>query len=345
LKIFKLKSFTSIASLLFALSIGNHAVMSAQTPAALVYTDANSGPVPIPSAERDLQTVTAEPWFNVSKTDMQLEGAAFDRAGNLLFVDVYGGRVLRLDPEKRLSAIFTRAGWNPSGIAVHKGGRLYVASVADGKLAGSVLAMQPDGSSVEEIVPAKAGYRPNDLVFDAEGGFYITDFKGTSTEPKGGVYYVSPKGQVTCVLPRVSMANGVALSPDGKDLWMTEYGRNELHRIELQGAATVAPFGTAIAYHFIGPAPDSMRADADGNLYVAIYGQGRVMVFNKNGLPIGQILLPGREVGHNLHSTSMAFRPGTNDLYIVSNDADGGEGANVFHAKGFAKGLVLYSHR
>jgi lactonase len=36
-----------------------------------------------------------------------------------------------------------------------------------------------------------------------------------------------------------------------------------------------------------------MRADADGNLYVAIYGQGRVLVFNKNGLPIGQILLPG----------------------------------------------------
>jgi sugar lactone lactonase YvrE len=50
-----------------------------------------------------------------------------------------------------------------------------------------------------------------------------------------------------------------------------------------------------------------MRADADGNLYVAMYGQGRVMVFNKNGLPIGQVLLPGRRDGHNLRSTSMAF--------------------------------------
>src|SRR5258708_22881364 len=172
--------------------------------------------------------------------------------------------------------------------------------------------MQPDGTRVEEIVPTKAGYRPNDLVFDAQGGFYLTDFKGTSTEPKGGVYYVSPKGSpVTCVLPRVSMANGIALSSDGKNLWITEYGRNLLHRIELQDATTIAPFGTAIAYHFIGPAPDSMRADADGNLYVAVYGQGRVLVFNKNGLPIGQVLLPGREEGHNLHSTSMAFRPCT----------------------------------
>jgi len=30
-----------------------------------------------------------------------------------------------------------------------------------------------------------------------------------------------------------------------------------------------------------------MRADADGNVYVAIYGQGRVLAFNRNGIPIG----------------------------------------------------------
>lgn len=43
-----------------------------------------------------------------------------------------------------------------------------------------------------------------------------------------------------------------------------------------------------------------MPADSDGNLYVAMYGQGRVLVFNKNGIPIGQILLLGRDEGHNL---------------------------------------------
>ena len=65
------------------------------------------------------------------------------------------------------------------------------------------------------------------------------------------------------------------------------------------------------------------------------------MVFNKNGLPIGQVLLPGRREGHNLRSTSIAFRPGTDDLYIVANDGDAGEGANIFHVKAFAKALVL----
>ena len=51
-----------------------------------------------------------------------------------------------------------------------------------------------------------------------------------------------------------------------------------------------------------------------------MYDQGRVLVFNKNGIPIGQIFLPRRDVGHNLESTSMAIKPNTNDLYIVTNN-------------------------
>ena len=34
------------------------------------------------------------------------------------------------------------------------------------------------------------------------------------------------------------------------------------------------------------------------------------MVFNRNGLPIGQIVLPDRDKGRNLKSTSLAIRPG-----------------------------------
>jgi lactonase len=141
------------------------------------------------------------------------------------------------------------------------------------------------------------------------------------------------------------MANGVALSPDGKELWATEFGRNLLHRVELADATSATPIGTAIPYHFTGPAPDSMRTDNDGNVYVAIYGQGRALAFNRSGIPIGQILLPGREEGHNLRSTNLAIKPGSNDLYIVTSDGEGGQGATIFHANAFAKALALYSHQ
>jgi lactonase len=76
-----------------------------------------------------------------------------------------------------------------------------------------------------------------------------------------------------------------------------------------------------------------------------MYSQGRVLVFNKNGIPIGQVLLPGRDEGHNLLSTRMALKPGTNDRYIVTSDGNGGQGATIFHAKVFAKALPLYSQR
>ena len=57
----------------------------------------------------------------------------------------------------------------------------------------------------------------------------------------------------------MSEANGIALSPDGKRLWATEFGRNLLHRVDLETATQAAVIGTAIPYQFIGAAPDSMR--------------------------------------------------------------------------------------
>ncbi len=303
------------------------------------------GPAPVPPAERLLPTTVAEAWFKVSDEGWQLEGPCFERDGNLLFVEVFGGRVFRLSSSMRLTTVLDTNAFGSAGLAVHRDGRIFVAGLGNFKDTGCVVAIQPDGSGLETIVPPEKGYLPDDLVFDAAGGFYFTDFHGTSTEPTGGVLYVSPDFlRITPVLPRLAVANGVALSPNGRELWVTEFSRGLLHRVELANATTIAPFGTAITYQFTGPAPDSMRADADGNLYVAMYGQGRVLVFNRNGMPIGQILLPGREQGHNLRSTSLVIRPSTDEMLIVTNDWDGGEGSNIFRAQAFGKALPLYAH-
>ncbi|MCP1644988.1 lactonase [Pseudomonas citronellolis] len=332
---------TLLAACLIA-SIELTRAVAAQPAAAagLAYDAQTRSVVPIPPSERALQSTVAEPWFKVSTGAMILEGAIFDRSGNLLFCDVSGRRVLRLTPDKHLSTVVTLDTLAPGGLALHKDGRLFIAALDILHGRGGIFAVNLDGSDLQAIVPPVAGYMPNDLVFDAAGGFYFTDFKGTATEPTGGVYYDTPDfSAIKPVLPHLAMANGVALSPDGKSLWATEFGRNLLHRIQLADATTIAPIGSAIAYRFVGPAPDSMRVDADGNVYVALYGQGRVMAFNRNGIPIGQVLLPGRDSGHNLASTSLAIDPDRNDLYAVANDGDGGQGETVFHAKVFSKGL------
>jgi lactonase len=317
----------------------------------LDYTNMTRGLAPIPAPERDLPTATAEPYFKVAESQMALEGPAFDRAGNLLFVDIYGGRILSLSPERQLSTVYSEKGLHPAGLAIHKDGRIFVAAVgplnASGHFhAGSVIAVDPDGGNRQTIVPPEAGYVVDDMVFDAEGGFYFTDFRGSSTDPAGGVFYVAPDfATIKPVVPHMCGANGVALSPDGKTLWATEYCLNRLHRIDLAAPGVMGRHGSTVPYHFIGRAPDSMRCDAAGNVYVAMNYQGRVLVFSPYGMPIGQILLPGREDDLWLKSTSLALMPDSRELFIVSRDVIGGNGAMIFAARGPAPGFQMFSHR
>jgi lactonase len=112
---FRLSSYDAVrvishSILAAALFVGLATVANAQQSAAipvLAYDDQTRGPVPIPPSERNLQTVVAEPWFKVSDEGIVLEGPSFERDGNFVFSDVYGGRVLRLSPDKRLSTVYT----------------------------------------------------------------------------------------------------------------------------------------------------------------------------------------------------------------------------------------------
>jgi lactonase len=323
----------------------NPSPLGVNTSSSLIYSDEIKGFAPIPSAELQLQTVTAEPFFQVAKDPIALEGPSYDRQGNLLFVSVYEGLVYQLTPSLELQIFYQDKKLAPAGIAIHKDGRVFIASVGDFHQ-GSVVAVDAQGRNPQEIVSTQSNFVPDDLVFDFDGGFYFTDFKGQSTLAHGGVYYVSPDFSTTSVvLPNMAGANGVALSPDGKVLWATEFSASRLHRVELNNATTIAHFGATVPYHFVGRAPDSMRTDADGNVYVAMYHQGRILVFSPYGIPIGQILLPGREKNQFLKSTSLAFFPGSSDLVIVSRDEVGGGGSMIFKAKGFAKGVKLFSHQ
>lgn len=331
--------FIAGAALALFLSAGS-AVMAAET---FVY-DFKANQVPVPPAEKGLLTVKADEFYTVTPQRDTLEGAIFDQDGNLLFCNPTAGIVYRLDPEKKLTKLVETPGFAPSGLALHPDGRLFFTALNLDKGIGKIMALSADGQKLDTIVPLEGGYLPNDLVFDRNGGFYFSDFRGTSTEPKGGVYYVAPDMvSISPVIPAMAQANGVALSPDGKILWATEYANNRLHRLVLKGATDIPPTGSKTAYNFIGPAPDSMRVDREGNVYVAMVGQGRVMIFNHYGLPVGQVLLPEREKGRNLRSTCLALHPDKNEMRIVAGntrEADRSE-AKIFSAPAFAKALPV----
>lgn len=299
-----------------------------------------SNPVPTPASEQALPTQIAEEWLVESPANNILEGAIMDREGNLLFCDISKKSVLRLDHDKKISTVVELPELAAGGLALHEDGRIFMAALDLDAGKGAILAWSPDAKKLETIIAPEAGYWPNDLVLAPDGGFYFSDFRGNSTSPQGGVYYVSPDyRQIIPVFANLAQANGVALSPDGKTLWATEFAKNRLHRADLKGVASIPPVGSSIPYYFTGPAPDSMRVDSQGNVYVAIYGQGRVLIFNRLGIPIGQILLPDREKGLNLLCTSLAIQPGGNDLFIVSSNSEKDKPARIFRAKSLAPGL------
>lgn len=293
---------------------------------------------PVPPAERGLAAQTADLWFEVSADSMTLEGPVFDRQGDLLFVDVFGGQILKVSPDRRLTRLFGPSELRPVGLALHQDGRIFVATVGDFR-SGAIVALNPDGTGLTEIVSASAGFLPDEIVFDARGGFYFSDLKGGPGRPEGGVYYAPAEGSApAAVLTGLAAANGLGLSPDGKTLWVTEYAAGRVIRVRLQGPGLLAPFGAMFVYHLTGASADSLRVDGAGNVYVAVNEQGRILVLNPLGLPVGQILLPGRDRGRNLSVTSLALKPGTREIYIVASNGAGG-GASIFRARALAPAL------
>ena len=303
---------------------------------------------PIPPWERGLQTITAELFVKIPEAKGSLEGLCFDRKGDLYFTEVGAGKVYKcIMDTKEIQLIWTAdpaKDWKVAAVKIHKDGRLFVCCCGTGghglngranvktRRNGALLVMNPDGTDVQTIVE---GYNINDMCFDADGGIYFDDYVGTYQNPDGGIYYLTPDLKtMTCVMADLASPNGVCLSKDGKSIWTAEMATGLIHKYNMAERIGFMP------YHIIGGnGPDSISIDNDDNLYIACYRQGRFLVLNKEGHPIGHILMPGRDEGHNLNATHAMCRPGHEEVYMTCYDFPSGEqGAAIYVAGSFAPG-------
>jgi len=90
---------------------------------------------------------------------------------------MFTGRVLKVAPDKAVTTIVDPNAIAPTGFAVHKDGRLFLAGVGN-MTSGSIVSFQPDGRGRAEIIPPSAGYLPDDLVFDSAGRVLIRGPQG-----------------------------------------------------------------------------------------------------------------------------------------------------------------------
>ncbi|MBR4157283.1 MAG: SMP-30/gluconolactonase/LRE family protein [Oscillospiraceae bacterium] len=298
--------------------------------------------LPLPRELQELPTIIAEPWMSLEGGDPLLEGPAFDRKGNLFVTRPTHGEIVRIAPDGQKDTVFSRPGFMLNGTAFHKDGRLYA-----GCLSGELLILNTESGEYVAPKPIFEGMplSINDLVFDDAGRLFVTDYKGVYGCAMGGVYCLSEEGEILCkTAGGLVSPNGISLSPDKRTLWVSETKENTVLSISLGPDGMTPDFitGVTCAYRSVGCAgPDSNKVDAAGNLYQCIMGQGRIVVLNRTGVPIANVLLKGRDEGFGLMSANLAFKPGTKEGFVT---AGGRGGAQIFRFEGLAEGLQLFSH-
>ncbi|MEO5775134.1 MAG: SMP-30/gluconolactonase/LRE family protein [Sphingomicrobium sp.] len=166
---------------------------------------------------------------------------------------------------------------------------------------------------------------PNDVVVTADGAIWFTDppygLEGINDsplkeQPVNGVYRLAPDGSISLAVPDLTFPNGLALSPDGKTLYVavSDPKRAIIMAYDVNGAtvsrARVFSDMTKLVAQGLPGLPDGMTVDQHGNIFAT--GPGGVHVFAPSGKELGRIstgkatanVTFGGPDGHTLFMTS-----------------------------------------
>ena len=163
---------------------------------------------------------------------------------------------------------------------------------------GSIQRADPETGAFETLYSSCDGQPllgPNDLVFDAFGGFYFTDL-GKVIDGRyafGSLCYAMADGSDIRRIAHFQMwPNGCGLSPDGKTLYVAHSVLGWLVRWEVVAPGVIrSKSGDAMTGDLVGKALgqgsfDSLAVQADGAVCVATLGggtTGAITVFHDDG--------------------------------------------------------------
>lgn len=286
-------------------------------------------------AEAAPSVVTAERVLQVTEvhetTGMTLlEGPVFGPDGGLYVVDVTAppgeGKVLRIDlDDESVEPVWTDDSSALTSAQFGADGRLYVTDF----LGGAVRSMTADGEDVREIAGGPVDgvpMQPDDLDFGADGALYVTDAAGAQDpywEASGRVVRIDPStGSASVLADELPSPNGIAFSPDHRELWVSMNTGNRIDRLTLtaDGTEVATAFPAIHASPGIGQL-DSIAVDADGNLYVGLHSRPEILVYDTSGTLLQTVTVAESGVSS---ATNIAIRPGTTEAYATISGADGG---------------------
>jgi gluconolactonase len=244
---------------------------------------------------------------NIVKNKMQTNGL-ISHDGNLIVCDMFGHRVVEM---------------NTSGEIV------------------KVLADKYDGKSLDG---------PNDLIMDSKGGIYFSDPQFTpdavKNQPGRTVYYLTSLGKLIRLLEpnAFAMPNGIALSPDGKTLYINNTYDNEewwnvnsgkdnfIWAYDVNEDGTIAngrKFAELVLIEDVlerggkSSGADGMKVDLEGNLYIATWAG--IQIFDNTGKAIGIINMPNYPVSCAFGGDDMKtlYITAENKIYSIRTNIPG----------------------
>jgi gluconolactonase len=246
------------------------------------------------------------------------EGTVF--VGNTLyFVDYARSAVLRIAAGE-VQTVWHRDGCGANGL-VQSGANLLVACYDS----NSIVEITTDGQAIGTIAADDKGnplVHPNDLTDDRHGGVYFTA-SGSANTP-GKVFNRDAGHHVREIATAIRYANGVAVSPDGKVLYVAESEASRVLSFAIDGSGQLgerriffaAPTAPGAASGIDRFTPDGVRTDARGNVFVAQYDGGGFLIFSSDGRPREQVRLPGH------HHSNLAISPDNQFIFVTSIDDD-----------------------
>lgn len=198
-----------------------------------------------------------------------------------LYVSGEKGQVYRLEDDGRATEIATTGGWT-LGLAADGAGRI----LACDPVRREVLRLDPsDGTwTVLTTGPDDAPFiTPNWGAFGPDGSFYISD-SGTWKGRDGRIVVLRPDGRSGIFThDAVDFPNGLAVSPDGAELWVLESTPGRLVRFSIR------PDGTAgerrLVTELPGMVPDGIAFATDGSAVIACYRPDIVFRWRPDGAP------------------------------------------------------------
>jgi gluconolactonase len=275
----------------------------------------------------------AAPGFEVLAKGLGFpEGPVAMADGSVIFCEILGKKLSRWRPGAgAVETVLAFPAGAPNGATLGPDGALYVCNNGgrDPYSGGALQRLDLATRQLKTLYSAVAGNGlsgPNDLVFDEWGDIWFTDMGRTvaRTHELGGLYWAKADGsEVREVAYPIMAANGVALSPDRRTLYVVMAFHRQVQVLRIVGRGQAAQTGGKVEVKGLVGLPglagcDSMAMEAGGNLVLANWQAGATVV-SPDGRIVEQHPFGGLAV------TNLCFGGADmRDAYLTANGPDGG---------------------